>query len=191
MTTNTNPLFLEPGDDLDGLEVVVRTPEHAAPDHAAPEPEPMVLAQPELLLPEGQRFWTDDSMFFEDKNGLLSPHFSVQEVSKVFFGNGADWLRWRMRPDDRKVKDPETGEWKRNEDGSYVMEKGDYPDGYFVLDGEPMTFKRTKAGSRYFTLADIERMGHALAQGGHIDGAQLTNIVVLVKTVAKVYGITA
>lgn len=185
MTTNTNPLFLEPGDDLDGLEVVVRTPEHAAP-----EPEPMVLAQPELLLPEGQRFWTDDSMFAEDKKGLPNPHFSVQEVSKVFFGNGADWLRWRMRPDDKKVKG-EDGEYLRNEDGSYVMEKGDYPDGYFVLDGEPMTFKRTKAGSRYFTLADIERMAHALAQGGHIDGAQLTNIVVVVKTVAKIYGITA
>jgi hypothetical protein len=147
------------------------------------QPEPLVIASPELLAPpRGERFWTYDSMFKPDKNGRLYPHFSVQEVAKFFFGNGPDWLRWRMRPDDKKIKD---------EQGNVTIIKGKYPDGYFILDGKPMEHKRTEAGARYFTLADIERMAHALAQGGHIDGAQLSNIVVLVKTCAKVYGVTA
>lgn len=152
-------------------------------------PEPLVVAEPELLTPQGKRFWTSDEMFPIDKDGLESPHFSVQEVSKFFFGKGADWLRWRMRPDDKKVKG-EDGTYLRNPDGSFVIEKGDYPDGYFILDGSPMDFKRTTAGARYFTLADIERMAHALAQGGHIDGAQLANIILLVKICSKVHGVT-
>lgn len=160
------------------------------PEQTFQEPEPLVLAAPELLMPEGKRFWLDDEMFPLDKKGLPSPHFSVQEVAKFFFGNGPDWMRWRMRPDDKKVKGPD-GKYLRNPDGSFVIEKGEYPEGYFVLDGKKIEPKRTEAGARYFTLADVERMAHALAQGGHIDGAQLTNIVVLVKTVAKVYGITA
>lgn len=148
-----------------------------------PEPEPLVLADPILLNPPWEgRFFTHDSMFRPDKNGRLYPHFSVQEVSKFFFGNGPDWFRWRMRPDDKKIV---------NEDGTTTIVKGKYPDGYFILDGKKIEPKRTPAGARYFTLADIERMAHALAQGGHIDGAELTNIVVLVKTCAKVYGVAA
>lgn len=153
---------------------------------AEPKPEPVVLVEPELLVPEGKRFITDDSMFKPDKDGRLSPHFSVLEVAKVFFGCGPDWFRWRMRPDDHKVKGPD-GKYLRNPDGTFVMEKGDYPEGYFVLDGEKIEPKRTEAGARYFTLADVERMAHALAQGGQIDGAQLTNTVMMVKACAKIY----
>lgn len=152
-----NPVFVQPG-----------------------EPEPLIIAEPEMLMPQGRRFWTDDSMFHPDKDGRLSPNFSVQVVSEVFFGNGPDWLRWRMRPDDKKEEQP---------DGTFEVVKGKYPHGYFVLDGEPMQFKRTKAGARYFTLADIERMAHALAQGGHIDGAQLALVVQMVKICSKIHGI--
>lgn len=154
-----------------------------APVQPAPlvQAEPLVVADPELVNQFG-RFVVDDSMFRPDKDGLLFPHFSVQEVAKTFFGNGPDWLRWRMRPDDKRVKQP---------DGSVLVVKGKYPEGYFILDGKKIEPKRTDAGARYFTLADVERMAHALAQGGHIDGAQLQNIVVLVKTLAKVYGALA
>jgi hypothetical protein len=124
----------------------------------------MVLSDPELLSPPDKKFWTDDGMFLPDKDGFPRPRFSVQEVSKFFFGKGPDWLRWRMR------------------------ESEEYPKGYFVLDSKAIEPKRTVAGARYFTLADVERMAHALAQQGGIDGQQLTNIVVLVKTCAKVYG---
>jgi hypothetical protein len=143
-------------------------------------PEPLIVAAPELL-DQTERFCVDDSMWEPDKNGLPTPHFSVQEVSKVFFGNGPDWLRWRMRPDDKRIKNKETG--------VVTIKKGKYPEGYLILDGQKIEPKRTDAGARYFTLADVERMAHALAQGGHIDGAQLTNVIVLVKTVAKTYGV--
>lgn len=141
-------------------------------------PEPMIVADPDLLMPADRRFWTSDEMFPVDKEDLPVPHFSVQEVSKVFFGKGADWLRWRMRPETER-KNKKTGE----------VAPGRYPEGYFLLDGKPLEFKRTPAGARYFTLADIEKMAHALAQGGHIDGAQLANIVVLVKVCSKIHGV--
>lgn len=178
----SNPLFQEAAPRT---KARARKPEPVAPERPQverPAPEPLVVAVPEALVPPGSRFATNDSMFRPDKDGLLTPHFSVQEVAKFFFGNGPDWLRWRMRPDDKRIK---------HEDGTVEVVHGKYPEGYFVLDGEVMEFKRTSAGARYFTLADIERMAHALAQGDHIDGAQLTNITVLVKTCAKVYGALA
>lgn len=131
--------------------------------------DPLVIADPELL-PSGRRFWTDDSMFELDKDGRPKPSFAVQEVAKVFFGRGPDWLRWRYRRVER--------------DGEVIL-----PYGYFVLDGVPLETKKTPAGARYYSLADIERMAHALAQTGGIDGAQLANTVLLVKTIARIYGV--
>jgi hypothetical protein len=162
---------------------------------SAPEFESLVIADPELLTPEGQRWITYDSMCLADKNGQpiprLSvsevPRFSVSEASKFFFGNGPDWLRWRMRPDDHKTRGPD-GKFLRNDDGSFVMVPGNFPEGFFVLDGIPIQPKRSEAGARYFTLADIERMATALAQNGFMDGTQLTNVMVLVKTCARIYG---
>lgn len=132
------------------------------------QPEPLVVAEPEnIVLPQGRDFWLDDSMFATDRKGLPIPHFSVQSVAQVFFGNGPDWLRWRMRGD------PENGR----------------PHGYFLLNGVPLEFKRTDAGARYFTLADVERMATALCQEGGIDGLQLSNITMLVKYCARVNGV--
>lgn len=158
-------------------------------DHEQPgTPEPLVVASPELILPEGQRFITDPSMFPVDKSNRPVPRYSVQEAAKFFFASGPDWLRWRMRPDDKKAKD-EQGNPILDEHGNHVMVEGEHPHGYFVLDGEPIEFARTSAGARYFTLYDIERMAHALAQGGQIDGAKLTQITRIVKTTAQMYGI--
>lgn len=131
------------------------------------QPEPLIVAEPEMLVQPGRRFLLDDGMFATDRKGLLTPHFSVQDVAKFFFGNGPDWLRWRMRADNERGR----------------------PDGYFLLNGKPLEFKRTEAGARYFTLADVEKMAHALAQEGGIDGLQLNYIVTLVKTCAKVHGV--
>jgi hypothetical protein len=135
------------------------------------------------MLPEGKRFWLDDTDFPLDKEGLPTPTFKVKEVAEVFFGKSDDWLRWRMRPNDRRVRNPETGEVE--------LVPGDHPDGYFILDGSPMEFKRTESGARYFTLADIERMATALAQGGHIDGARFTLVIKMVVTCARLHGVTA
>lgn len=146
--------------------------------------EPLVIADPELLtLPEGRRFWLDDSMFPLDKKGKPIPTFKAKEVAEVFFGKSVDWLRWRMRSNDKRVKDPATGRTK--------VIKGDHPDGFFLLDGDPMDFKRTDPGARFFTLADIERMAHALAQGQHIDGQTLTYTIRMVVTCARLHGVVA
>lgn len=145
------------------------------------EPEQPLIISTYDLLPPGRRFWLDDEMFSTDeKSGMVVPHFSVQETAKVFFGKGPDWLRWRMRPD------------KPNYEGAQK-----FPDGYFLLDGEPMDFKRkpgVKGGfddntARYFTLADIERMAHALTQVGAMDGMRLAHIVLMVRTCARLYGV--
>ncbi len=149
---------------------------------AVPEAEPLLVTNPELSReetirpPDNRRFWLYDEDFLVDDRGLHKPRFTVQEVSKVFFGKGPDWLRWRSRAN----ADPR------------------HPDGYFVLDGKPLEIKRMPARegrqnepitARYYTLADIERMAHALAQQGAIDGGQLGNIVLMVKACARIYGI--
>jgi hypothetical protein len=86
------------------------------------------------------------------------PMFTVSEVAKVFFARSPHWIRWRERKD------------------------------YFVLDGERVGGQRTDEGARRYNLADIEKMAHALAEKGAINGAQLTNALLLVQTEARVWG---
>lgn len=142
--------------------------------------EPMVVADPDLILPKGRKFFLDDSMFSEGKDGVIVPNFKVKEAAKVFFGKSDDWLRWKMRPRNRRITNPETGEVE--------ILPGDRPDGAFVLDGKPLEFKRTGPNARYFTLADIERMAHALAQSGDIDGQALIHITRMVVSCARLHG---
>jgi hypothetical protein len=113
----------------------------------------------------GMVFFLWDNMFPRTEDGIPLPNYTVQETAKFFFGRGSDWLRWRYRP------------------------ANDYPDGYFVLNGTILTAKRTKTGNRYYTLADIERMAHALAQNHALDGEQLLVIIHLVLFQARVHGI--
>lgn len=143
-------------------------------------PQPLIVSTSDTLTPPGRRFWLDDSMFEKDEKGMFTPRFSVQEIAKTFFAQSSDWLRWRMRPD------------KPNKQGEVR-----FPEGFFVLDGKPLKFKRLISDSkdpnhqtaRYFTLADIERMAHALAQQGIIDGLRLGNILTMLRCCARLYGI--
>jgi hypothetical protein len=125
-----------------------------------------------VATPAG-KYWFYDEMFPVDKNGRQVPSFSVQEVSKFFFGRNPDWLRWRYRSDERTLKSGEV--------------RGEHAHGFFVLDGEPLEPKRTKTGYRYYSLADVERMAHALAQNGALDGMQLANIIALVRACAAIH----
>lgn len=114
--------------------------------------------------PETSRhFFLWDSMFDRDSEGLPRPQYTVQETSKLFFGKGSDWLRWRYRP------------------------ANNYPKGYFVLDDVRLVPKRTEKGNRYYTLADIERMAHALADNNAIDGERLSIILQLVLLQAQLH----
>ena len=138
------------------------------------EPEPIVIAEPEAITAPGRRFWLDNSMFpvsarinksGDEETVLPMPAFSVKEVAMIFFGRGADWLRWCEKP------------------------TPDRPAGAFVLDGEVLEASRTDAGFRYYTLADVERMAHALAQNGTIDGEKLIHVIVMVKHCAQINGV--
>jgi hypothetical protein len=118
----------------------------------------------EDLDPPGRRFWVEDDML-PIQDGKPYPHYTVHEFAKVFLGKGPEWVRWRHRP------------------------TADNPDGKFILDGVPLVIKRTDSDNRYYTLADVERMGHALAQQGEIDGSQLLMMLMLVKWEARLYGV--
>jgi hypothetical protein len=111
----------------------------------------------------GREFFLWDSMFNRTEDGTPLPAYTVQETAKVFFGRGPDWLRWRYRPATH------------------------YPQGYFVLDGTILEPKRTPKGNRYYTLADIERMAHALVENNAIDGEQLSIILQLVLLQARLH----
>lgn len=134
--------------------------------------------QPAIVVPDEHfgdtGFIMKDEWFVEgksvDENGKEHieppmPHYGVAEAAKFFFGKSADWLRWRSKKSEQ------------------------YPNGSFVLDGEPLPDRRADYNFRYYTLADIEKMAHALMQAGAIDGARLANIITLVKYEAKLYGL--
>jgi hypothetical protein len=99
------------------------------------------------------KFYMWDSMFPVDSSGMPVPNYAVQEAAKLFFGRSPDWLRWRYRKATNR------------------------PHGYFVLNGVVLEPKRTEAGSRYYTLADIERMAYALVENYAIDPEQLYLII--------------
>lgn len=101
-------------------------------------------------------FFMWDNMFDQNEYGQPLPAYTVQETAKLFFGKGPDWLRWRYRP------------------------ANNFPQGYFVLDDVVLEPKRTATGNRYYTLADIERMAHALVENGAIDGAKFSIVLQLV-----------
>jgi hypothetical protein len=59
--------------------------------------------------------------------------------------------------------------------------------GFFVLNGEPIATNR-KDKARFYTLEDVEKMAYALAEQKAINGAQMSNVLLLVQTEAKVWG---
>jgi hypothetical protein len=82
----------------------------------------------------------------------------VSEVAKDFFGRSSHWVRWLETQN------------------------------AFVLDDVPLEMSRTAKGARVYTLGDVERMTHALAQQGKINGAQAANALHVVQTVSRIWG---
>lgn len=134
-----------------------------------------IAKNPETVDPSilyGRRFWVHDEDFEPDpKTGRAGPTFSVKEAGLMFFDKSPDWIRWRSGP-------------ARN-----------HPNGYFVLDPDDpekrqvLEARRTSHAARYYSLADIERMAHALLQNGAIDGEYFTCIIMLVKWRARLSGL--
>ena len=110
-------------------------------------------------------FWLWDDQFSLDDDNRPRPNFSVQEAAQAFFGKTSWWLRWCYRAAPGK------------------------PNGSFVLNGVLIVPKRTAKGSRYYTLADIERMAHALAEGRSISGEKVAQIMSIVLILAAQHGV--
>jgi hypothetical protein len=133
--------------------------------------QPLIISDPENF---GENDFIAKDEWFQEKKipqvdgtvktVLPKPTFTVAEVSKVFFAEDPDWLRWRL---------------KKTEDN---------PHGFFILDGEPLPDRRTDKNFRYYTLADVEKMAHALAQNGAISAQRLSHIVGIVRNMLKVWG---
>lgn len=136
------------------------------------EPQPLITVHEEHYFDRGE-FLCDPAWFVEtttidargrEKKILPKPSYTVAEASKMFFGKTPDWMRWLSKKTDK------------------------HPDGFFILDGEPIEEHRTEHNFRYYTLADIEKMAHALAFNGVIDGAKCATIISLVKHSLRLYG---
>lgn len=109
--------------------------------------------------PEGHKYWLEESMLPQDRLGGVKPTFKIGEVAKVFFARSPDWLRWLGS---RKDADPDS----------------------MVLD-----VRRTDAGSRIYTLVDVERIAHTLLEHEKINAWQFTYAISTVCAMALQYGI--
>lgn len=104
-----------------------------------------------------------DRLILEGLDVSEKPRFTVSEVSKIFFGMSPYWIRW--------------------------LEGHARP--AFLFDGKEIVASRTPKGARYYTLADVELMTHALAQTEFINGAQATNALHIVHAMSRVWGYVA
>lgn len=105
----------------------------------------------------------EDHMLLEGVDTSEGPLFSVTEAGKAFFGRSGHWIRWRER------------------------------EGALVLDGERVgtgrrAGKSKQEGYRSYSLSDIEKVAHALAQAHAIDGGQLLHALRVVQAMARIYG---
>jgi hypothetical protein len=104
-----------------------------------------------------------DKLILEGVDMGEFPTYSVGEVAKFFFAKSPHWIRW-------------------NEER-----------GFFTLDGQKVGTTRTtpkvaKVGQRRFTLADVEKMAHALAEKGALPTHELRRTLHLVEAQARLWG---
>jgi hypothetical protein len=57
-------------------------------------PEPLILADPAIYMPEDRDFWTTPEMYDPVRR---RPAFMVKETANVFFGMSPQWLRKHLR----------------------------------------------------------------------------------------------
>jgi hypothetical protein len=101
------------------------------------------------------------------------PHYTISELAKFFFNRSPAWVRWRERKGcfildaiyDKKGKE-------------YVPTKTSIHFGV----------RRTDEGARYYTLADVEGIAHALCQKGDINATQRDLALFAVAVEARIFG---
>jgi hypothetical protein len=110
-------------------------------------------------------YWVRYESMPVDGKGQVYPIFSRTETAKCFFGWKSFWLKHRLNE-------------LTDEQGLIPLDGGTM--GPLALDGH---------GSPVFSLADVERVAHALAQAGMISGIHLQRTVAIVRSVAYQYGV--
>lgn len=104
----------------------------------------------------------------------LKTLMTVGEVSKVFFGRDAHWLR---RVEDRQMLN--------DADGRLVVRRG--------RKGDKVVDDRTKKANiemaRCYTLSDVETMAHTLASNGAITPLQHVAALRVVVAVGRAWGL--
>jgi len=135
--------------------------------------EPVVLVDPEVSLPPGQRLWTGPEMFDEKRN---RPYYTMGVVAQVFFCRSTAWLRKHMRP-------------QRLADGTFAS----HADGRVIRHNESSEFgliepPRTPKGHHAWRLYDIERLAYALHENNVIKASELQLALKMIKLQAQGYG---
>jgi len=99
-----------------------------------------------------------------DPDGDPKNRFTVSDMARTFFNRSNHWIRWIESQGQMFYTDPKTR--KKREVGQ----------------------RRNEKQARYYTLADIEEVAHALAQNGRISGTQLRQTLTLVRVSAEMRG---
>ena len=153
-------------------------PEAGASAYPQPGDKKMSTEDTHIVLTDARL--PTDHLILEGVDVAKEPVFTVSEIAKVFYARSPHWIRWRERKG-YFVLEPEGGAPE-----GHVHDFDD--EGHCACGAEDVGGQRTSEGARRYTLADIEKMTHALASKGAINGAQLTNALLLVQTEARVWG---
>lgn len=138
--------------------------------------QPAVYTDPRLMT--SGEWMLEESMIPTDKKDMPFPMYRTRQVAEIFFGRKSSWFYFTMEPHKFAGRD---------EDGKEIRKRTG--DTWLRLDGEPLGIRRDKLNQRYYSLADVERIVHALAQNRRIDGATMQRALLIVKTIAQQHGI--
>lgn len=167
------------------------------------DPEPFIVVDKDLLGYVDDKDWTITPEEIRlDKKGLPVPFFTVLDLSKFFFGQSPDWMRWRIRERffvlggdsvcPHGVKNVPTGETDARgrpvkQDVWWFTPEGVCRECGAIDYGSPQR-KSKDNNTRIYSLADVERMNLALFQNRTIDAARHLTIKRIVKSCATLYG---
>lgn len=133
-----------------------------------------------------------DRFILEGVDASAGPHFNVSQLGKFFFARTSFWVRW-LEDGFKNVLngDPECphSEEITKEDGTKGRQSWLVDGVCSHCGGVQVGMAKTASGYRTYSLADIEQVVHALLANGAINGAQATNALHLVQTMAKIHGL--
>ena len=157
----------------------------------------MVVLQDSRLDPD--RFILDGV----DASG--GPEFNVSSFAKFFFARSSFWVRW-LEANNRNVIDGDIN-CAHSENGEKTLVDFDEASGEDVkrvvaskdswikdgvctkCGGVQVGMRKGANGYRTYNLGEIEQVTHAFLRTGAINGAQATNALHLVQTMAKIHGL--